>query len=110
MIHLNTIAPITPITEISSIDELQKLEKANQNASSSQVQLPFKSVFENAVNNVKQTQSDYDNEVYKMSTGQSDNLHDITIASSKASLSVDLLVQMRNKLLDAYNEIMRMSV
>ena len=101
---------ITPITAINSIDELQNLKKTSLSSSSSQAEIPFKSIFESAVNNVKQTQSGYDNEVYKMATGQSDNLHDITIASSKASLSVDLLVQMRNKILDAYDEVMRMSL
>lgn len=101
---------ITPIKAINSIDELQNLKKTSLSSSSSQAEIPFKSIFESAVNNVKQTQSGYDNEVYKMATGQSDNLHDITIASSKASLSVDLLVQMRNKILDAYDEVMRMSL
>lgn len=107
MIQLNTI---TPITKISSLDELQELNKTSSGSSSSQAEMPFKSLFETAVNNVKETQSDYDSEVYKMATGQSDNLHDITIASSKASLSVDMLVQIRNKVLDAYNEVMRMSL
>lgn len=73
-------------------------------------ELPFQSLFEDAVNNVKQTDAAANEEIYKMTTGQSDNLHDVVIASQKASLSVDLLVEMRNKVLDAYNEIMRMSV
>ena len=101
---------ITPITKISSLDELQELNQTSSSSSSSQTQVPFKSLFETAVNNVKETQSDYDNQVYKMATGQSDNLHDITIASSKASLSVDLLVQMRNKVQNAYDEVMRISL
>ncbi len=105
MIILNTIVPIS---KIDSLEELQSLKETS--ASSKQETTPFQSIFETAVNNVKQTQADYDNEVYKMATGSSDNLHDITIASSKASLSVDLLVQMRNKVLDAYNEIMQMSL
>ncbi|HCR43465.1 MAG TPA: flagellar hook-basal body complex protein FliE [Ruminococcaceae bacterium] len=97
-----------PISKINSLEELQSLKESS--ASSQQETTPFQSILETAVNNVKQTQADYDNEVYKMATGNSDNLHDITIASSKASLSVDLLVQMRNKVLDAYNEIMQMSL
>ncbi len=105
MIILNTIVPIS---KINSLEELQSLKESS--ASSQQETTPFQSILETAVNNVKQTQADYDNEVYKMATGNSDNLHDITIASSKASLSVDLLVQMRNKVLDAYNEIMQMSL
>lgn len=99
---------IVPISKINSLEELQSLKESS--ASSQQETTPFQSILETAVNNVKQTQADYDNEVYKMATGNSDNLHDITIASSKASLSVDLLVQMRNKVLDAYNEIMQMSL
>ena len=99
---------IVPISKIDSLEELQSLKESS--ASSQQETTPFQSILETAVNNVKQTQADYDNEVYKMATGNSDNLHDITIASSKASLSVDLLVQMRNKVLDAYNEIMQMSL
>jgi len=105
VIILNTIVPIS---KINSLEELQSLKESS--ASSQQETTPFQSILETAVNNVKQTQADYDNEVYKMATGNSDNLHDITIASSKASLSVDLLVQMRNKVLDAYNEIMQMSL
>lgn len=79
-------------------------------AGDSSSELPFQSLFEDAVNNVKQTDAAANEEIYKMTTGQSDNLHDIVIASQKASLSVDLLVEMRNKVLDAYNEVMRMSV
>lgn len=106
---MNTITPITPITKINSLEDLQKLS-GSSTQDPSQVQIPFQSVFQDAVNNVNQTQSNLDSETYKMTTGQSDNLHDIAIASKKASLSVDLLVQLRNKVLDAYNEVMRMSV
>ncbi|MDD3921677.1 MAG: flagellar hook-basal body complex protein FliE [Eubacteriales bacterium] len=42
--------------------------------------------------------------------GELDNLHDATIAARKAELSLSLTVQVRNKLVDAYNEIMRMQV
>lgn len=42
--------------------------------------------------------------------GELNNLHDATIAARKAELSISLTVQVRNKLVDAYNEIMRMQV
>jgi len=45
-----------------------------------------------------------------MATGQLDNPALLTIASTKAQLSVDLLVQLRNKSMDAYNELMRTSL
>jgi len=42
-------------------------------------------------------------------TGQSQNLHETMIAIEKADISLSLLVNVRNKLLDAYREVMRMS-
>lgn len=99
---------INPIQQLGAVADLNPSKTATGTSSSPSV--PFQSLFEDAVNNVKQTDSNLNSEIYKLATGQSDNLHDVTIASQKASLSVDLLVQLRDKVLDAYNEVMRMSV
>lgn len=103
---------IVPINKIGSIDELAKLNKSQivKNSDSNESGLSFKSIFKDAINDVKETNQTLQKEAYKIATGQTDNLHDITIASTKASLSVDLFVALRNKTLDAYNEIMRMGV
>ncbi|HEX3037478.1 MAG TPA: flagellar hook-basal body complex protein FliE [Oscillospiraceae bacterium] len=101
---------ITPVTAINSIADLEKLGQVSPSSSSSSVAIPFQSMFQDAVNNVKETDSTLQNEIYKLTTGQTDDLHSVTIASTKASLSVNLLVQLRNKALDAYNEVMKISV
>ncbi len=41
--------------------------------------------------------------------GKNNNIHEVMIASEKAGISLKFLMQIRNKLLDAYQEIMRMS-
>lgn len=46
----------------------------------------------------------------ELATGGDVELHDVMIAAEKAGISVQLTMQLRNKLLDAYQEIMRMSV
>ncbi|HEY9899746.1 MAG TPA: flagellar hook-basal body complex protein FliE [Pantanalinema sp.] len=46
----------------------------------------------------------------ELATGGDVELHDVMIAAEKAGISVELTMQLRNKLLDAYQEIMRMSV
>lgn len=101
-----------PINRVNSLNELQKLNNAvlTEKAKADDNGLSFKSIFTDAINDVKQTNANLQNEVYKLATGQTDNLHDITIASTKASLSVELFVALRNKTLDAYNEIMRMGI
>lgn len=72
--------------------------------------LPFKNLFENAINNVVDTENKVAKDQYLLSTGQSDDLHTLTIDSTKAQISVNLLVQIRNKAIDSYSEIMRMSI
>ncbi len=102
---------IIPINTINSLDEIGKVGQSvlgNQNTGEGG--LSFQSIFKDAIGQVKETNEALEYEAYRLATGQTDNLHDITIASTKASLSVELFVQLRNKALDAYNEIMRMGV
>jgi flagellar hook-basal body complex protein FliE len=42
-------------------------------------------------------------------TGKNQSIHEVMIASEKAGISLKFLMQVRNKLLEAYQEIMRMS-
>ena len=72
--------------------------------------LPFKDLLTNAVADVKDTANVMDNETLKLATGQTDDLHDITIASTKYSMAVDLFVQIRNKTLDSFNQLMNMNI
>lgn len=98
--------PIQPLQSIQSLADLNKSSSVTETKST----LPFQDLFQDAVNNVKSTDSNLNQELYKLATGQTDDLHNLTIASQKATLSVQLLVQLRNKALDAYNEVMRMNV
>lgn len=71
---------------------------------------PVTDIFGAAVDAVKETDAAKTQMEYLMATGQLDNPALLTIASTKAQLSVQLLVQLRNRALDAYNEIMRISI
>jgi flagellar hook-basal body complex protein FliE len=42
--------------------------------------------------------------------GNTDNLHQVLLAAEKASISLQYIMQIRNKVMDAYNEIMRMQI
>jgi flagellar hook-basal body complex protein FliE len=45
-----------------------------------------------------------------LATGQDVKVHDVMVANTQASIGVELLTQVRNRALDAYNEIMRLPV
>lgn len=49
-----------------------------------------------------------DQKAEELAVGKRHDLHEVMIASQKADLSFRFLLQVRNKLLDAYNEVMRM--
>lgn len=70
----------------------------------------FKDVFSDAIQNVKDTQKNLEDKQYLLATGQIDDAHTVPIAAAEAKLSVDLLVELRNKAVDAYNELMRISL
>lgn len=53
---------------------------------------------------------DADNEVRKLAAGEVASLHEVMIHMEETKLSFQLLAQVRNRLLDAYQEVMRMQV
>ena len=104
---MNAIQPIRPIQVIDSINKLGAAQIQQEN---SPITVPFQSMFQDAVSDAQQTGAALDGEIDKLATGRTDNLHDALIASQKASLSVDMVVELRNKLLDAYKEIININV
>ncbi len=70
----------------------------------------FTDIFTSAIDAVKETDAEKTQMEYLAATGQLDNPAALSIASSKAQLSVQLLVQLRDRALDAYNELMRISL
>ena len=96
---------ITPIQKMETIGELKKNENVQQDGGSL-----FSDIFNNAVNDVKETQANLEQQQYLLATGQIDDAHTVPIAASEAQMAVDMLVQLRNKALESYNELMRISL
>lgn len=70
----------------------------------------FGDIFKSAIENVKETDAEKTEAEYLLATGQLDNPAVLTIASTKNQIAVELLVQLRNKALEAYQEITRISL
>lgn len=98
------ITPMQPLNEIHS-NQAQMPDKEIAESSN-----PFKVVFENAINDVKETENQAVADTEALALGDVDDLHTLGINSTKAYLSVRLLVEMRNKALDAYSELMRINL
>lgn len=71
----------------------------------------FAKILENSIAQVNQTQQQAEDMAAKFAAGDSTaNLHEVMISLQKANLSFQEMVQVRNKLVTAYNDVMNMSV
>lgn len=70
----------------------------------------FDEMFKKALQDVNSAQKESEKLTNQLVTGEVKDIHEVMIASQKSSLSLQLTVQVRNKVVEAYQEIMRMQV
>ncbi len=70
----------------------------------------FSQYLNEAVNKVNELQKAADNSAIALATGEMQNLHQVTIDSLKAEIALQFTLQIRNKVIEAYQEIMRMQI
>lgn len=92
----------TNTNSLKLIDSLGGSDKKNS--------ISFSDMLKNSIEKVNQLQLESQNLNNQLVTGNIDNVHQVVIASQKAELALQFTIQIRNKILDAYNEIMRMSI
>ena len=96
---------------ISSLNEIASNPFFNDSQKSvTNNNLMFENVFKSALDDVASNEKSLEQAQYLLSTGQIEDAHTVPVASSMAQLSVDFLVQLSNKALDSYNELMRISL
>lgn len=73
----------------------------------------FDSLLNSAINNINETNgyiSDKENEQLKLAMGITENTHDLSIATQKAETALAYTVAVRDKLLEAYKEIINIQI
>jgi len=70
----------------------------------------FFALFEQAVNRVNGYQRTADGAVERFLTGEDEDLHRVAMATQQAEVSFELFLQMKNKVIQAYQEMMRLQV
>ena len=70
----------------------------------------FGHMLQRAIDYANEQQKGYDELLKQQMMGEEVGLHNITIAAEKAKLTLDLTIQIRNKAIEAYQDIMRMQV
>jgi flagellar hook-basal body complex protein FliE len=91
------------IGSINNQNPFQKIDQAKPKTS-------FSDVLQGYLKNVDNTIKESSTLTTKAVTGEIDNIHDVTIASQKAKLALELTVTIRDKAVESYQEIMRMQL
>jgi flagellar hook-basal body complex protein FliE len=95
------IGPLNPKLQVPEVRAPQSQEKGGA---------AFGEILKDAIDTVNELQKQSDHEIQKIMTGESQDLLTTVIAMQKADLSFQMMMQVRNKIVQAYQEVMRMQV
>ena len=99
-----------PIVPISSPAALGGIAAAGRPGTSAPASDAFGTILSNAIGNVEGLQENSQQAIGKLLSGEGGELHEVALAAQKAQLSFEMFVQVRNKVVSAYQEVMRMQL
>ena len=106
---LGSLSGLTPAQRMEALAKAQQgvtgAEESGEAAESA-----FGQIFKSLIQNVKDTDAEFTQAQYLLATGQLDNPAQLGLAAYKNVIAVSLLVQLRNRALEAYNEIKNMNL
>jgi flagellar hook-basal body complex protein FliE len=93
-----------PISNIAPIPLPDSLTPAGATDSSG----AFAGVLKDAIGSIQSQQNNADSAVQQFLTGENDDLHTTVLATQRAEMAFELGLQVRNKVISAYQEVMKM--
>ncbi|WP_271177630.1 flagellar hook-basal body complex protein FliE [Leifsonia poae] len=102
------IAAIGNTAAVGALDPASALSATAASGTGATGGASFGNALTGAVDNLQQLQGTSDSLAIKAVTGDLTDIHDATLASSRAQVTLELVAGVRNKAVDAFNEIMRM--
>ena len=101
--------PLGLINQVGSIDP--RMNRAGQSAGAAPADGPsFKDVLMKNIEQVNKLQQDAEAAIEDLATGRRDDLSNVMIAKQKADMAFKMLLQVRNKLQEAYDEVKQLRV
>ncbi len=99
---------------ISTGDTLSEIRSQRQKSTGLEIPSSsgpsFAESLKSAVHQVNELQRVSDSKMEALATGENKNIPEVMLAVEKADIALKMLVQVRNKVIDAYQEVMRMQV
>ena len=103
--------PINVVPGTGPLGGVEQIGRVNDATAPGKADGPsFGDVLKDSLSQVNQLQHEADKSIKDLATGGPTTLHDTMIALQKADLSFKLMMQVRNKIVEAYQEVVRMQV
>ena len=102
-----TVAPIAPVQGVLPTSYVAGVDTGAAPVAGTDGSA-FATSLTGAVDNLQQLQSTSNQLAVSAVTGNLDDIHNATLAATRAQVTLELMATMRNKGVDAFNEIMRM--
>lgn len=96
------------ITQLSNFNN--SIEKIQNNESKKKENIDFLSILKETVNDLNQSQKKADEASASIATGTVKDLHQAAITIDKAEINMKMMLEIRNKALNAYKELLRTQV
>jgi flagellar hook-basal body complex protein FliE len=97
---------IPSISSIASISQISPLSPATSASGGTD----FSHILKSAINEVENSRVSSDTSIHNFLSGENGEIHSTILATQKAELQLELFMQARNKVVSAYQEIMKMQV
>lgn len=97
------------MVSINNINGISVFDAVSRNTNQKTAGTEFKDTLNTLMSQVNSQVQEADQMTDQFALGKTDSLHEVMVATEKASISLSFLLQVRNKLLEAYQEVMRMS-
>ena len=98
--QINSINSLNPIPAVPG----SKLNQTGKTGTS------FADFMNDALNQVNELQVESSKMTDSFISGETDNIHSVIMAGSKANLALEMTMQVRNKVMEAYKEVMNMQI
>jgi flagellar hook-basal body complex protein FliE len=95
---------IQPLQPAQSLARIEPLKPATSGASD------FGQLVSNLLQDVNESQNQASDAIAQLASGKTDNVHQVMIALGKAEVSFNYMLEIRNRLLDAYKQLMQMQI
>ncbi len=98
------------VNSITSANSLVKELYGQNNEMNIESQKSFKDIINQQVYDLSQKQIENDENIKALISGDVENIHEVLIKTEEARLQLELAMEVRNKVIESYQEIMRMQV